>query len=157
MVGKLLRKRWVAALGVVAALAIAGAAVAYFTAQGSGTGSATVGSVTSGLVIHGDVASGSYLFPGGDPVTVPITVTNNGAAAAHVGTVTLTKVATDSNHTGCDVTAFTMDPVTVNQTVGTGATSTEVDGSLKMSDTDANQDACKGASLTLTFASSAGS
>ena len=159
MMYKLLRKRWMAALGAAAVLGIAGAAVAYFTAGGSGTGKAAVGTVTSqDLVIHGDVASGQDLFPGGS-VTVPITVTNNGKTAMHIDTVTLTKVGASGTATAaqCDVSAFTMDPVTVNETVPAGLTSDVHNGSLKMANADTNQDACQGAALALTFAGGAGS
>lgn len=155
MLRMLKRKRWIAALGALAVLAIAGTAVAFFTAGGNGTGSATVGTVSSNIAISGDVASGSYLFPGGEPVTVPITVTNNGTTAVHVGTVTLTKVVASGTETAaqCDVSAFTMDPVSIDQTVSpNGGKSTVVNGSVKMADTKSNQDACQGASLALTFA-----
>src|SRR5450755_3549745 len=57
------KKRTLAALSVVAVLVCAGAAVAYFTSTGSGTGSASVGSSTA-FTVAVSPATGGPLYPG---------------------------------------------------------------------------------------------
>ena len=149
------KKRVVLAAIVVVALAIAsGVAYAYFTAAGAGTGSATVGNSTA--IVLTPTITGT-LYPGGTPATVSILVKNNGGGAQRVGTITAS-IAPDAGHLGCTVAigGFSMANVNVNQTltaspsVGDHAT---VTGSLQMNDTGISQDACQGATLSLSFTS----
>jgi len=139
---------------VVAAVAAIGA-YAYFTDNGSGTGSATVGSSTP-FTVHGDLAS--QLYPGGPAVTVPVTVTNNGSGYQRAGTVTLDSITADGGHASCDTSlnsagsAFTFaNPVAIGEDLAPGATSAVHNGSLQMNDTGVSQDTCQGANLTLHF------
>ena len=67
-----MRKRVLVPMGLVAVLVVAGAAIAYFTTTGSGTGSATVGS-SSAVTLHGTAAT--TLYPGTTSV-VNFTVDN---------------------------------------------------------------------------------
>jgi len=60
-------------------LAGGGAAFAYFTASGSGTGSATVGT-TGTWVVSENGLSGGPLYPGSGSETITFNVKNNGAA-----------------------------------------------------------------------------
>jgi hypothetical protein len=151
------KKRVVAALATTCVLALAAGAYAYFTSTGSGTATATVGS-SSAVVLHGTV-SGS-MYPGGSQ-TVTLTVDNPGSGAQRVGTVSLTKVQSDGTHSGCVTTiaptenpAFAMPAVVVNKTYSPGnAQAVTPAGTLTMNDTGLNQDACQGATLTLTLAS----
>ena len=147
-------------IALLATLALAigggGAALAYFTDAGSGTGTASVGSSTQ-FTVYGTV-SGSSLYPGAAGVTVPITVTNNGSGSQKVGTVTLDSITADAGHASCITTlnasgsAFTFaNPVTINQDLAASATSTAVNGTLVMNDTGVSQDSCQGALLTLNF------
>jgi hypothetical protein len=134
------------ALSVVAVLAAAGAAVAYFTSTGSGTGTASVGS-SSAVTIHGTAAS--TLYPG-TTSSVSFTVDNPSAGTEHVGAIHLGSVSTDAGHSTCDTTAFTMPDVTVNHTFPNGnGQSVTATGTLTMADTGVSQDACQGAPLTL--------
>jgi hypothetical protein len=150
------KKRVLTALGAVAVLALAAAAYAYFTSTGSGTGTATVGS-SSAVTLHGTV--GGSLYPGSSQ-TVTFTVDNPSSGAERVGTISLTKIAADAGHSGCSTTIsgekpdFTMPAVTVNKTFspGNGQAVTPT-GTLTMNDTGVSQDACQGATLTLTLAS----
>jgi hypothetical protein len=155
---KLLRNRKLIAL--LATLALATTAVAgyaYFTAAGAGTGTAAVGS-SSTFTVHGDVTGN--LYPAGPALTVPVTVTNTSTGAQKVGTVTLDSITT--TQAGCDTSlngtnsAFTfVNPVTINQDLAAGATSTAVNGSLQMNDTGVSQDNCQGAPLVLHFSEQA--
>jgi len=148
MLRKFTKKRWLAALGVVAALVVAGAAVAYFTSGGTGTGSATVGSpAASDIAITGGAPS-DVLYPGGAAVNVPIKVTNGGHAAIAVAKVHLASVTAP---TGCAASAFGMDDVSVDQTLQPGQ-SVDVTGHLTMAD-GGDQNACQNAPLTLNFTS----
>lgn len=144
-------KRAFVALGVCA-LAVTGAAVAYFTSSGSGTGSAGVGS-SSAVTLHATIAGD--LFPGSSsPVT--FTVDNPSTGVQRVGTVTLASISADSGHSSCSTTTsggnpdFTMAPVPVNQVVNPGnGQSVAATGTLAMNETGVNQDGCQGATLTL--------
>ena len=150
------KKRAVLALSAVGVLAVAGVAFAYFTSTGSGTATATVGS-GSAVTIKGTVSS--TLYPGGSsPVT--FTIDNPSSAAQRVGTVTLTGIAVDAGHSTCSkaITGgspdFAMPAVVVNKTYGTGTNqSVTPTGTLTMNDTGVSQDACQGATLTLSLTS----
>ncbi|HTT30706.1 MAG TPA: hypothetical protein VMG37_19985 [Solirubrobacteraceae bacterium] len=95
MFRKLYKKR-LAAIAFVAALAVTGAAVAYFTGgTATDTGSGTVGSPTPWVFTLGTPTwSGSLaaLYPGAanDTEFIPFTVTNNGAGPQSVTKITAT-------------------------------------------------------------------
>jgi len=145
------RKRLLTGVALVGVLAVTGIAVAYFTSTGSGTGTATVGS-SQALTLHGTTAG--TLYPAGSS-TVSFTVDNPSSGSEYLSTIHLASVTTDSTHSTCGVSAFTMPDVTVNQTVasGTGVAVTAT-GTLSMADTGTNQNACQGAPLTLNLTGS---
>ncbi len=153
---RLIKKRVLLGVTAVLVLALAAGAFAYFSSTGTGTATATVGS-SSAVTLHGTV-SGS-LYPGASS-TVTFTVDNTSSGSERVGTITLTKVQPDASHSSCSTTItgekpdFTMAAVTVNKSYspGSGQAVTPT-GSLTMNETGANQDACQGATLTLTLAS----
>jgi hypothetical protein len=173
---KRLMRRKVVAIGVVAGLTlgIAGAAVAYFTAVGGGTGTASVGNAT-GISLVGTITG--TLYPAGAPASVSVLVTNTGAGAQHVGSVHLVSIGIDTasaTYTGasgaqqalwnaCDTTvgtavpladpAFSMADIPVNLTLAPLTGNTTVFGSLHMNDTNVSQNNCQGAPLLLTFSS----
>lgn len=147
---KLTNKRKVA-FGVVGAIAAGALAYAFWTGTGSGSGSGTAG--TGGTVtITGTVASG--IAPGTNKA-VSFTAANSTGAPIQVSTVHLVSVVADVGHSGCTVADLTMSDVTVNHEVPAGAISEALgtNGSLVYTDTAVNQDACKGATLTLTLSS----
>lgn len=153
----LTKRRAIVAGTAVCALVLAAGAYAYFTSTGTGTATATVGTTTA-VTLHGTV-SGS-LYPGSSS-TVTFTVDNTGSGSERVGTITLTKIQPDAGHSTCSTTItgekpdFTMAGVAVNKTYAPGnAQAVTPTGSLTMNDTGLNQDACQGATLTLTLASS---
>ena len=145
-------KRALAALGCTVALAATGAAIAYFTSSGTGTGSAAVGS-SSPVTLHATISSN--LYPGSSsPVT--FTVDNPSSGSQRVGTITLSSISVDSGHSGCSTAIgggnpdFSMAAVTVNKVFGSGnGQSVAQSGTLAMNETGVNQDACQGATLTL--------
>lgn len=147
---KLMRKRILVPVVAIAALAVAGIAYAYFTASGTGSGTASVGT-DSGVTID-SVSFDSTLYPGGSTV-VRFTIANSSSdTAAQVGKV----VADTSTYTdgisglpaGCDPSDFSFGDVTVNTQIPAGRSVDET-GTLRFADTGSNQDACKNASPVL--------
>jgi hypothetical protein len=147
---RIITKKRVAAAAALAVLAGGGmAAYAYFTTTGVGTGSASTGSSTP-VAIHG--AAGSTLYPG-TSATVTFTVDNSSPGNQYVNTITLGSVTTDSGHSACVMTDYTMADVTVHHSYANGnGQAVAATGTLVMAD-NGNQDACQGAPLTLHFTS----
>lgn len=146
------KKRLLSGLACVCALAATGAAIAYFTSSGSGTGSASVGN-SSAVTLHASV--GATLFPGSS-APVSFTVDNPSSGVQRVGTVSLASISVDGEHSECstEITGgnpdFAMAAVPVDQVFPTGnGQSVSATGTLAMNETGVNQDACQGASLTL--------
>lgn len=176
-----MRKRFTTKTSVIAAtvgatLIITGAAIAYFTTTGSGTGTASVGA-SSTLTIHG--TSASALYPGTSS-TVSFTVDNPSPGKQYVSTIHLATIkacpAGDAwtgsacSNSGTEITTcesletgasdgntanFWMPDTTANQQVssGNGQTITQT-GTLTMNNLSASQNTCQNASLTLNFTSS---
>jgi hypothetical protein len=146
---KVLTKKRALVLGVVAALAVAGIAIAYWTTTGSGSGTGKVASSSGTISLSGSITE--ELTPGStSPVT--FTASNSGSSDLNVGTVSAV-VSTDK--VGCEVSDFTIAPTTENQVIKAGASNVALatNGSITMADTAENQDACKGATVTLTLSS----
>lgn len=147
-----LKQKFVAA-GAAATLVIGGtAAFAFFTAAGSGTGSATVG--TSSAITLAATVTGA-VTPDGVTGSVSVLVTNPGTGAQTVGSIHLDSITADAGHSTCVVTvptAFSMADIAVNTNLAAGASTTKT-GTLVMHDTGVNQDDCQGATLTLNLSS----
>jgi hypothetical protein len=145
-----MRKRFILPVAVVAALAIAGLAVAYFTASGTGSGTGSVGA-DAGVSINPVTITGT-LYPGGS-ATVDFTVNNlSSDASVKVGKV----VADTTTYTngisglpaGCSPSDFHFAAVTVNAEIAAND-STTGQGTLTMDNTSVSQDACQNASPVL--------
>jgi hypothetical protein len=150
----LTKKRALTAVAGVCVLAIAASAYAYFTTTGSGTATATVGT-SSTVTLKGTVTGN--LYPGSSS-PVALTVDNPSSGKQRVGTISLEKITPDAGHATCSVVItggnpdFTMAEVVVNKTYATGNNQTVTPGgTLAMNDTGVSQDACQGATLTLTL------
>jgi len=141
---KLMHKRVLVPFVAVAALAIAGIAFAYFTAGGSGSGTATVGSV--GDVTIDDVVITGTLYPDGPAATVDFTINNPTDAPVKVGAVVADGI--DGLTGNCLEADFTFADVPVGTEIAAGG---HYDGSgeLSLANTSANQDDCQGASPVL--------
>jgi hypothetical protein len=145
------KKRVIATLTVLAVLVSAVSAYAYWTTTGLGTGSASVANSNGTITLHASFAGG--LTPGAsEPVS--FTADNPATSSLYVGTVT-SVVSIDSQHSGCLASDFTVPAVAENQRIAAGATGVALanNSSITFADTDANQDACKGATVTLTLSS----
>jgi hypothetical protein len=82
MLRRVTKKRTLAALSVVAVLVGAGAAIAYFTSSGSGTGQASVGSSTA-FTVNVAAATGGPLYPGSGSENLSYTVHNGGCRSRY--------------------------------------------------------------------------
>jgi hypothetical protein len=146
-------KRKALVVGLIATLALAGAAFAYWTTTGSGSGSGSVASSNGTLVLHGTI--NSQLTPGGSS-SVSFTADNANSSSLQVGTVHAV-VSIDTAHAtaGCDAADFTINDTIENQRIAANSTAVALanDGSISMADTAANQDACKGATISLALSS----
>ena len=147
-------KRALTVLGAVAVLAVAGIAVAFWTASGSGSGTGTVASTNNGeLTLHGVITD--ELSPGTES-SVTFTADNSSTSNLQVGTIA-SVVSIDKTHAkaGCEASDFEIGPTVENQTIAAGATgvSLETNGSITMVNSGANQDACKGAEISLELSS----
>ena len=167
---KFTKKRVLTALSVVGVLAIAGAAFAYWTTSGSGSGTATAGS-DAGVTVDGNPANG--ITPG-NSVAVTSVIHNAHSQAQYVKSLTVTISVSNaydatSNPTGCKAADFTYkadadnattnpasNPHTSDVSTDIAANSTKsVDGHVYLADTTSNQDGCKGATVTLTYGANA--
>jgi hypothetical protein len=138
------RKLAVIAAGI-AVLAFAGAAFAYFTNAGSGAGTATVG--TSSEIELSSVSVDS-LYPGGPDVGVTVYIHNPGAGNQNVNDIS--GVVEDNG--ACLGSWFEVDTIDYNTDVDPGDTRTS--GTVvRMLDSGTNQDACKDATMDITWSS----
>lgn len=154
------KKKKIAALivGLGVAAAGGGMAYAYWTSSGSGTGSAGTGPGASSLVItQTSVING--LAPGNPAQTITGTVKNNATNNAYVTSVTVSisgvVKAARAPAGPCTATDYTLSNATMN--VGTdvapAATVNFTGATLAFNNTAVNQDGCKGATVSLAYAS----
>ena len=99
------------------------------------------------------------VVPGSAPGTnepVSFSVANPSESPIQVTTVHLVSVAADGAHAACETGDFSMADVIEEHEVPAEATNEALpnDGSLVYHNTAVSQDACKGATLTLTLSSS---
>lgn len=164
MLRKFTKKRMLAVVATVAALSVAVAAFAYWSAGGSGSGSGTTASSVPNVTVKQTSATGT-LAPG-QSLALSGNFDNNatGAAPAYVNSVSAT-VGTVTKATGapagtCDSSDYEIDgtPATGNSAavgaeIPVGAAQGSWSGlSLKMVDKGStNQDACKGATVAINY------
>ena len=149
------RRTKIAVLTTAFVVIASGAAYAYWTTSGSGTGTATTGT-NAAVVVTQDAFSSALLYPG---ATVPLTgkFNNPNPGNAYVTAVTATGYTIDAGHSGCSATGnYTLGGT--SNTPGSIPPGNGVGGwsglTLTMNNLGTNQDACKGAILTITYASS---
>lgn len=170
MFRKLSRKR-LSAVAFVAALAVTGAAVAYFTGGPvSVTGSGNVGAATPwGVALGTPTWSGTLtaLYPGAtsDTEVIPFTVTNNGQGPESVTKITISLPAEtngDAEAGGADIngclaswfkaTADASDPSLPSSIPSGGTYAGKID--LTMPSVNANQNACQNSAPEVTVTAS---
>ena len=154
------KRRALIASGAIGALATGALAFAFWTTSGSGSGSATAGT-DAGVTVSGDPANGIY--PGGS-VPVTTTVTNSSSTQSQHAQNLHVAISIDSAHAtdGCTASWFTYkadsegsgdsNPHSVALDTDLAASGTHsVDGHVFMSNSNTNQDACKGATINLAY------
>jgi hypothetical protein len=148
------------AIALVAVIAVSGVAYAYWTAGGTGTGSANAADSVSTLTAKGP-ASLTSMFPGDAAQTISGTFDNPNAAATWVTSVTVSITVTKAGGApsgNCDATDFDLvNPVaTVNALIPTGSGqgawgNLATHPTIQFHNKASNQDACKGATVDLTY------
>ncbi len=139
----------IALVGVVVA---GGAAFAYWTISGSGTGSASTSAPVPVVVNQTSTVSG--LAPGSGTQTLSGTFDNPNSGPVYVTSVSATVTGTDK--TGCTASDYTIDgsaPVGTQVPAGTGVASWSGLTIAFNNKATTNQDACKGATVTITYTS----
>ena len=140
-------------LAAVLTIAGAGVAFAYWTANGSGTGTASTGTST-GLSITGGTPTGD-LAPGSAGQVVPFTVENptDAAGPQYLTGVTVAISAAWTPPLGCLKADYSVSVTTAPTTgdIAVGGSVTNGRATVLLANTGVNQDACKGASVPLTF------
>ncbi len=147
------KKRLVALVAVTAAVAIgSGVAYAYWTAGGTGVGSATTGQSTDFVVASTDPV-GDPLVPGGGSQTVTFTVTNPAAGPQTLSNVTVSVAHADgttwNDVAGCSSLDYAVAAPTI--TTGPIASGANVEGTVQisMNNLPTNQNTCKGKPVPL--------
>lgn len=152
-------KVYAVAASVALVAASGGAAFAYWSTTGSGSGSATNSAGTSPVTLHATVSSDG-LAPGGSR-TVTYTASNPNSSSTTV-TIASASVSIDTApaHVGCDPAWFHLASVPGGSTpvpagsVAVPGTATLGVGTLTMDDlAGTSQDACKGATVTVSVTS----
>jgi hypothetical protein len=157
------KRTWVLiALGAVIAAVASMGAYAYWTASGSGDGTAATGTVTAGITVNQtSVISG--LYPGGSAQGLSGNFSNANSGPSYVTSVTASlasvdpgPVTVDAGHPVCTTADFQLNnPTTaVGQDINPGLPNGSWSGpSVQLLDTAANQDSCKSATLHIHYTS----
>lgn len=146
-------KVYAVAASIALVAASGGAAFAYWSTTGSGSGTAATG--TSVPVTVNQTSAVAGLAPGSGPQALSGTFTNGNSSPVYVATVTASIASVTKNGAvavGCDATDFTLTGATVGHEVNTGdswsgAAIAFFDKPL------VNQEACKGVTVNLTYTS----
>ena len=152
-------KKRIAAIAIITLILVGGggaATYAYWSAGGSGTGSATTGTSTGITAVQ--TSTISNLAPGSTAQTLSGNFTNSNSGPVYVTSVvasiaSVTKAGVPV--TGCDATDYTLSGATMS--VAAQIPSGTVQGSwggatLAFNNKATNQDACKGATVNISYA-----
>jgi hypothetical protein len=151
------KKKFAAFAAAVVVVAGAGAAYAFWTKGGAGTGSATTGT-TVAVVVNQTNTPVTGLFPGGPAGALSGNFNNPNGGPVAIGVVTASVTATSVP--ACDPAWYQIvgTATPASQTLASGpGVGTWTGLSVRLNnDLAVNQDACKGASITITYAVPAG-
>lgn len=144
----------------VAGLISAGGAYAYWTASGSGDGTAATSAGVNGLTFT-QTSVIANMYPGDAAQALTGTINNvqpTGGQSQYVTAVTVTKDSVTGAGTaslGCTIADYDLvgGPIAVGQDIAPGANfALPVGATVKFHNSAANQDDCKGATLHLHYA-----
>jgi hypothetical protein len=137
-------------------LIAAGGAYAYWTTTGSGTGSAANGTTVPITINQTSVITG--LYPGGPAVALSGNFNNTNPGAVRVATVTaaLVSVTGSSGTPACTIADYQLNTpvVTINADIASGnGVGAWTGPTVQLKNLATNQDACKNASVNLSYTS----
>jgi hypothetical protein len=163
-VRKFSKKQYIAAGAAAVIIAGgAGAAFAYWTTtgSGSGTGSTTAGTVDQLTFTQNTL---SAMYPGDSSQDLIVKVTNTSGERAYVSSVKAYVTTDKADCTGAD---FLLNGEAAPSTAGTAVAlgwaaqdlaknggNANATSTIQFNDTDANQDACKSATVTINYLAS---
>jgi len=151
------KSKRIAAIAAVVGLASSGAAYAYWTNSGSGSGTAAAAGTNLAVTVN-QTSAVSGMYPGQAAQTLAGNFTNPNPGQVYVAAVTATGYTIDSAHAaaGCTVLGghYTLGgTATVGAEVPAGTGGAWTGLNISMNDLGSNQDVCKGATVTITYAS----
>lgn len=144
----------------VVVVAATGVAVAYWSTSGSGTGTSTT--ATPAALVVTQTAAPSNMGPGVPAGSITVTVRNPGPGDVTVNQVVASIAsvvkASGAPEGACDSTDYALANVVMGsgsaQVVAAGAEATFSGATLAFNNKTTNQDACKGATVNLSYAAS---
>lgn len=161
------RKRIASVSGVALAVVVGGAAFAYWTQSGSGTGDATTGNIDPITIVQTSTNSTNLMWPGGPSVALSGTYTNPNDAKVYVHQVyvkinTGWEAQADTSKPKCTAADFTLTGnvgslatgvagISVDAEILANDTSTWSGLSIQLDDHATNQDNCKDVTPGLTY------
>jgi len=147
------KKRLAAVAATVAAVLIGGGvATAYWTTTGSGSDSASI-SAGTGTLTYTASSPITGLFPGAE-VDFDVDVNNTTGSPIQVGTVDISVTDVTGEASGvCNPADFVVDDIVLGANVPAGTSTLTTGSTITMTNTNANQNACKGATVVLGFSS----
>ena len=142
------------ALAILVLVVGSGVAYAYWTSGGTGNGTANAAAGVSPLTVNGPTLTS--MFPGDSLQPISGTFGNTNTAATYVTSVTVSITVTKNSVLlgTCDTTDFDLkNPVAnVNALIPIGdPVGTWSGPTIQFLNKDSNQDACKGATVNLTY------
>jgi hypothetical protein len=154
---KLAKRRGLVLAGVALTLAVGGIAYAFWTGGGSGTGSGAAANGVSGLTAN-QTTTLTAMYPGDSAQTISGDFDNPNSGPVYVNSVTVS-IASVTPAVGhapgtCDATDFTLASPTMNvgAEVASGTSVGSFTGAtIKFNNKPTNQDACKGATVSLSY------
>jgi hypothetical protein len=156
-VKRLPRKRLAVVVAAALLLVGVGGAVAYWSVEGSGTASA--GTATTTPIVANQASAITSLDPGGPYETISGTFSNSNTSAVYVtnvvGSISQVIKATGAPSGTCDASDYTLTNATMSVGAevppGTGVGSW-AGAQIRFNDKPGvNQDACKGATIALSY------
>ncbi|KRA37524.1 MULTISPECIES: hypothetical protein [unclassified Nocardioides] len=144
------KKKFAVAGGVGALVITASAAFAYWTSTGSDDATAQVADENSWTVLIDDatIGDGTTLTPDGDTDTISFTISNDEEGTKQITGVSASVAVTAAGCSDADFAITNLTDLVGDDVAGGGSVGGTFD--VQMIDTGANQDGCKGATLTYT-------
>ena len=142
-------KRKSSVIAIFLVMAVAGAAFAYWSAGGSGTGTAETG--TTVPLTANQTGELTPMFPGDQPQTLSGTFTNLNEGPIYVTSVTAAITSVTGGAGACSPADYVLTDATmlVGEEVITG--DAWGGATIQFNNTAANQDGCKNATVNLTY------